>query len=350
MDPLESDPNRALTYADAGVSIDEGEALVAQIKASVSATKRPGTDASIGGFGALFDLRAAGFSDPILVATTDGVGTKLKIAIDTDRLDDIGIDLVAMCVNDLLAQGAEPLFFLDYYATGQLRARDAARIVSGIARGCQLAGCALVGGETAEMPGLYAGKDFDLAGFAVGASERGSVLPRQADMQAGDLMIALPSNGAHSNGYSLIRKIVTRSQLHWDAPAPFATGSLADQFLAPTRLYVRDLLPLFRSGTIKGLAHITGGGLIENPKRALPNHLTERFDDSSWSLPPLFAWLQDIGKVEAFEMRRTFNCGIGMVLFVAPSQADAVLGTLNASISDPEAPRAWICGEVVAAS
>lgn len=349
MDADESNTNIPMTYADAGVSIDEGEALIGQIKASVSATKRPGTDAAIGGFGALFDLRAAGFVDPILVATTDGVGTKLKIAIDTHRLDDIGIDLVAMCVNDLLAQGAEPLFFLDYYATGQLRASDAARIVSGIARGCQMAGCALVGGETAEMPGLYAGKDFDLAGFAVGATERGSVLPRQGDMQAGDVMIALPSNGAHSNGYSLIRKIVARSQLRWDAASPFGGGSLADPFLAPTRIYVRDLLPLFRSRSIKGLAHITGGGLIENPKRALPSHLAERFDYSSWTLPPLFAWLQDIGKVEPFEMRRTFNCGIGMVLYVGRSLADEVLNTLNASISDPLAPRAWICGELIAA-
>src|SRR5215469_12406659 len=297
-------PN-GLTYAEAGVDIDAGEALVEAIKPLAKATRRPGADASLGGFGALFDLKAAGYADPLLVTTTDGVGTKLKIAIESGRHDTVGIDLVAMCVNDLLAQGAEPLLFLDYYATGKLEV--ARRVVAGIAEGCRLAGSALVGGETAEMPGMYGEGDYDLAGFSVGAVERGQVLPRLDEQKAGDVLIGLSSSGPHSNGYSLIRRIVERSGLAWDAPAPFEAGkTLAEALMAPTRIYVKSALPLMHAGLVKGGAHITGGGLIENPPRAVAAGLAPRFDWAAWHPPQVFTWLAEAGGVAETEMRRTF--------------------------------------------
>ncbi len=334
-------PN-GLTYAQAGVDIDAGEALVEAIKPLAKATRRPGADASLGGFGALFDLKAAGFIDPLLVSTTDGVGTKLKIAIESGRHDTVGIDLVAMCVNDLLAQGAEPLLFLDYFATGKLDVETARRVVAGIAEGCRQAGAALVGGETAEMPGMYGQGDYDLAGFSVGAVERGAVLPRLDDQKAGDLLIGIGSSGPHSNGYSLIRRIVERSGLSWDAPAPFAAGqSLGEALMAPTRIYVKSVLPLMKAGLIKGGAHITGGGLIENPPRCIAKGLEPRFDWSAWPLPEVFAWLQQTGGVSDHEMRRTFNCGVGFMLIVAPADAEPVLAALlNAG------ENAFVCGEL----
>jgi len=329
-----------LTYAASGVDIDAGAALVEAIKPLAASTRRPGAEASLGGFGALFDLKAAGYADPLLVTTTDGVGTKLRIAIDTGRHDTIGIDLVAMCVNDLLAQGAEPLLFLDYYATGKLDVAVGRAVVAGIAEGCRRAGAALVGGETAEMPGHYAGGDYDLAGFALGAVERGAVLPRLDAQRAGDLMVALPSSGPHSNGYSLIRRVVERSGLDWEAAAPFAEGSLAEALLEPTRIYVRDVLPLAKTGLLKGGAHITGGGLVENPPRAIARGLQARFDESAWTLPPVFDWLQREGAIADAELRRTFNCGIGFLLVVGP---EAVGETLAA------VPDAFVCGELAPA-
>jgi phosphoribosylaminoimidazole synthetase len=334
-------PN-GLTYADAGVDIDAGDALVAAIKPLAKATRRPGAEPSLGGFGALFDLKAAGYDDPLIVTTTDGVGTKLKIAIETGRHDNVGIDLVAMCVNDLLAQGAEPLMFLDYFATAKLEIDVARRVVAGIAEGCKQAGCALVGGETAEMPGMYGKDDYDLAGFSVGAVNRDGVLPRLDLQKAGDLLIALGSSGPHSNGYSLIRKVVERAGLEWGSDAPFAKDmTLAQALMAPTRIYIKSVLPLMKAGLIKGGAHITGGGLIENPPRAIAEGLEPRFDWSSWDLPPLFAWLQEAGGVAEHEMRRTFNCGVGFVLIVAPEHAEPVLAALlNAGET------AFVCGEL----
>ena len=340
-----TDRPNGLTYAQAGVDIDAGNALVDAIKPLAKATRRPGAEASLGGFGALFDLKAAGYADPLLVTTTDGVGTKLKIAIETGLHDTVGIDLVAMCVNDLLAQGAEPLMFLDYLATSKLDVPVATRVVAGIAEGCKQAGAALVGGETAEMPGMYGAGDYDLAGFSVGAVDRDKVLPRMGDQSAGDLLIGLGSSGPHSNGYSLIRKIVEVSALAWGAPCPFAPGvTLAEALMAPTRIYVRSLVPLIKAGRLKGLAHITGGGLIENPPRAIAEGLTPRFDWSAWDMPPVFQWLQATGGVETEEMRRTFNCGVGMVLIVAPEDAGDVLEALLAAGED-----AFICGELTAA-
>ncbi|MDX5330443.1 MAG: phosphoribosylformylglycinamidine cyclo-ligase [Caulobacteraceae bacterium] len=340
-----TDRPNGLTYAQAGVDIDAGNALVDAIKPLAKATRRPGAEASLGGFGALFDLKAAGYADPLLVTTTDGVGTKLKIAIETGLHDTVGIDLVAMCVNDLLAQGAEPLMFLDYLATSKLDVPVATRVVAGIAEGCKQAGAALVGGETAEMPGMYGAGDYDLAGFSVGAVDRDKVLPRMGDQSAGDLLIGLGSSGPHSNGYSLIRKIVEVSGLAWDAPCPFAPGvTLAEALMAPTRIYVRSLVPLIKAGRLKGLAHITGGGLIENPPRAIAEGLTPRFDWSAWDMPPVFQWLQAAGGVETEEMRRTFNCGVGIVLIVAPEDAGDVLEALLAAGED-----AFVCGELTAA-
>jgi phosphoribosylformylglycinamidine cyclo-ligase len=290
-----SDRPNGLTYAQAGVDIDAGAALVERIKPLAKATRRPGAEASLGGFGALFDLKAAGYADPLLVTTTDGVGTKLKVAIETGIHDTVGIDLVAMCVNDLLAQGAEPLMFLDYFATGKLDVDAAATVVAGIAEGCRQANCALVGGETAEMPGMYAPGDYDMAGFCVGAVDRDKVLPRMGDQKPGDLLIGLASSGPHSNGYSLVRRIVERSGLAWDAPAPFEPGkTLAQALLAPTRIYVKTILPHLKAGRVEGLAHITGGGLIENPPRAIAEGLVPRFDWNAWALPPVFAWLQEV--------------------------------------------------------
>ncbi|GAM99671.1 phosphoribosylformylglycinamidine cyclo-ligase [alpha proteobacterium U9-1i] len=321
-----------LTYRDAGVDIDEGERLVDLIKPEAKSTARPGAEAALGGFAAAFDPKAAGFKDPIILATTDGVGTKLKIAIESGRHDTVGIDLVAMCVNDLSAQGAEPVLFLDYYATAKLDAAQAASVVRGIAEGCRQAGAALAGGETAEMPGMYGKGDYDLAGFALGCAERGTLLPRIDEMRAGDVIIGVASSGPHSNGYSLVRKIVERSGLAWDAPAPFENGkTLAEALLAPTRIYAKALKPIFEAKLAKGAAHITGGGLVENTPRALPDDLSPAFDWSAWERPAVFRWLQETGDVPEDDMRRTFNLGIGMILIVAEENADEVLVKLNAS-------------------
>lgn len=337
--------SNGLTYAQSGVDIDAGEALVDAIKPLAKATRRPGAEASLGGFGALFDLKAAGYDDPLIVTTTDGVGTKLRIAIDTNRHDTVGIDLVAMCVNDLLAQGAEPLMFLDYYATSKLDVDTARRVVAGIAEGCKRAGCALVGGETAEMPGMYEGEDYDLAGFSVGAVNRDKVLPKLEAQAAGDLIIALGSSGPHSNGYSLIRKVVERSGLSWADDAPFATEkSLAQALLEPTRIYISSVLPLMKAGLVTGGAHITGGGLIENPGRAIAEGLKAEFDFDGWTFPPVFQWLMRTGNIDKHEMLRTFNCGVGFVLYVKPHNADAVLAALLNAGED-----AFICGQLVAA-
>ncbi len=320
-----------LTYRDAGVDIDEGERLVELIKPAAKSTARPGAQAALGGFAAVFDPKAAGFKDPLFLATTDGVGTKLKIAIESNQHESVGIDLVAMCVNDLSAQGAEPLVFLDYYATGKLDADQAASVVRGIAEGCRQAGAALAGGETAEMPGMYAAGEYDLAGFAMGAAERGTLLPRNEEMQAGDVIIGIASSGPHSNGYSLVRKIVERSGLSWDAPAPFeASKTLAQALLAPTRIYARALKPVFGARLTKGAAHITGGGLVENTPRALPDTLKAEFDWAAWTRPAVFDWLQTTGSVPEDDMRRTFNLGIGMVLIVEPAKADDVIAQLEA--------------------
>lgn len=319
-----------LTYRDAGVDIDEGARLVDLIGPAARATARPGSGAGLGGFAAAFDLKAAGFVDPLLLLTTDGVGTKLKVAIESGRHETVGIDLVAMCVNDLLAQGGEPLAFLDYYATGKLDADAAAKVVRGIAEGCLQAGCALAGGETAEMPGMYREGDYDLAGFALGAVERGRLLPR-SDMRAGDVLLGLASSGPHSNGYSLIRKIVARSGLPWTAPSPFGPGTLAEGLLTPTRIYVKTLLPLIRAGRIKGLAHITGGGLTENAPRMLAKSLSAHFDWSAWARPPVFQWLMETGEVPEDDARRTFNLGIGMVAAVSPENSDDVATALRAA-------------------
>lgn len=320
-----------LTYSDAGVDIDAGNLLVEKIKPAVRSTRRPGADGEIGGFGGLFDLKAAGFTDPVLVAANDGVGTKLKIAIDADYHDTVGIDLVAMCVNDLVVQGAEPLFFLDYFATGKLDPDQGAAIVEGIAAGCRDAGCALIGGETAEMPGMYSSGDYDLAGFAVGAAERGKLLP-SGDIGEGDVILGLASSGVHSNGFSLVRKIVGLSGLAWDAPAPFADGkTLGEALLTPTRIYVKQLLSVIReTGAIKALAHITGGGFPENIPRVLPKHLAAEIDLAAVKVPAVFSWLSKTGGVEANEMLRTFNCGIGMIAVVSAENADTVISALEA--------------------
>jgi phosphoribosylformylglycinamidine cyclo-ligase len=314
-----------LTYAGAGVDIDAGNRMVDLIKPLVRATARRGAGAEIGGFGGLFDLKQAGFTDPVLCAATDGVGTKVKLAIDTGKHDTIGIDLVAMSVNDLVVQGAEPLFFLDYFACSKLEPKVGAAVVAGIAEGCKQSGCALIGGETAEMPGLYQAGDYDLAGFAVGAAERGTLLPR-GDIAAGDTVIGIASSGVHSNGYSLVRKVVERSGLALTAPAPFdASKSLGEALLTPTRLYVKSCLAAIReTGAVKALAHITGGGLLENIPRVLPKDLACEIDASSWQQPPVFGWLRKTAGIDHQEMARTFNCGIGMILVVAPDRVDAV--------------------------
>ena len=315
----------SMTYRAAGVDIDAGDALVERIKPLARATARPGVLGGIGGFGALFDPRAAGFRDPVLVSSTDGVGTKLRIAIDTGHHDTVGIDLVAMCVNDLVVQGAEPLFFLDYFATGQLSVEQAARVIAGIADGCRLAGCALAGGETAEMPGMYAAGDYDLAGFAVGAAERDALLPK--GVVPGDTVLGLASSGVHSNGFSLVRRIVESNDSGWATPAPFAPGAtLGEALLTPTRIYVRSLLALHRDGLLKAAAHITGGGLPGNLPRVLPPGTRAVLDAAAWPLPPVFSWLALAGNVAAEEMLRVFNCGIGMAVVTAdPDAARAVL-------------------------
>ncbi|AQS87112.1 phosphoribosyl formylglycinamidine cyclo-ligase [Neoasaia chiangmaiensis NBRC 101099] len=323
----DSPSTNGASYRAAGVDIEAGDALVEAIKPAAKATDRPGTMGGLGGFGALFDLKAAGFTDPVLVSCTDGVGTKLMVAIESGQHDTVGIDLVAMCVNDLVVQGAQPLFFLDYLATGKLAVEDAARVVRGIAQACKETDCALVGGETAEMPGMYAPGHYDLAGFSVGAAERTALLP--SGIAAGDTLIALPSSGVHSNGYSLVREIVRRSGLAWDAPAPFAPGeTLAQALLKPTALYVRSVMALHRAGLLHGCAHITGGGLPGNLPRVLPEGLGVRIDGSSWPVPPVFNWLATTGAVDPTEMLRVFNCGVGMVL-VTP-RPDDVLAALAA--------------------
>lgn len=329
-----------LTYAQAGVDIDAGNALVERIKPAAKRTDRPGTMGGLGGFGALFDLKAAGYADPVLVAATDGVGTKLKIAIDTGHVDTIGIDLVAMCVNDLVCQGAEPLMFLDYFATGKLDVDQAARIIEGIAEGCAQSGCALVGGETAEMPGMYHGGDFDLAGFAVGAMERGMHLPQ--GVVADDVLLGLASNGVHSNGYSLVRKVVDHAGLTWADPCPFAEGSVGEVLLAPTRLYVKQALAAIRAGGVHGLAHITGGGLTENLPRVLPEGLGARIDLTAWELPPVFRWMASVAGFDEAELLKTFNSGIGMIAVVAADRAEALAELLRA-----EGETVYTLGEVM---
>ncbi len=317
------------TYAESGVDIDVGNQFVEAIKPIVRTTRRPGADGEIGGFGGLFDLAATGYADPVLVAATDGVGTKLRIAIDTGVLDGVGVDLVAMCVNDIVAQGAEPLFFLDYFAAGKIDPTMAIDVVAGIARGCRIAGAALIGGETAEMPGMYAEKDFDLAGFAVGVAERAALLPRP-DIEAGDAILGLASAGIHSNGFSLVRLIVARSEMPYDFPSPFGSSTLGRSLLAPTRIYVKPLLAAMREpGGIKALAHITGGGLIDNVPRALPSHLAARIDLERIEVPPVFRWLAESGQLAEPEMLRTFNCGVGMVVIAAPHRADALATALS---------------------
>jgi phosphoribosylformylglycinamidine cyclo-ligase len=320
--------NERYTYADAGVSIAAGNALVKAIAPLARSTARPGADAELGGFGGFFDLKAAGYRDPLLVAANDGVGTKLKLAIELDGHDGVGIDLVAMCVNDLIVQGAEPLFFLDYFATGKLDPGIAERVVAGIAEGCRIAGCALIGGETAEMPGMYAPGDYDLAGFSVGAVERGEALTGDR-VAAGDVILGIASSGIHSNGYSLVRRLAADRGWRLDRPALFdQTVILGQALLAPTRIYVRALLPLVRAGEIHALAHITGGGLLENIPRVLPTGLHARIDAGAWSQPALMAFLQAQGNIEPGEMARTFNCGIGMVAVVAAANADTVIASL----------------------
>jgi phosphoribosylformylglycinamidine cyclo-ligase len=322
-----------LTYQQAGVNIDAAEQLVRAIKPLAAATARPGADADLGGFGGLFDIGAAGFRDPILVAATDGVGTKLKIAIETGQHDGIGVDLVAMCVNDLIVQGATPLFFLDYYACGALEPAVAEKVVAGIAAGCKAAGAALIGGETAEMPGLYAREDYDLAGFAVGAVERGAILPR-GDLSEGDVIIALPSSGVHANGFSLARRIAADAGLDWASPAPFAPETtLGEALLSPTRIYVRPVLAALQH--IKALAHITGGGLPENLPRVLPDRLTAEIDLAALKPQAVFGWLARQGGVSEAEMLRTFNCGVGMAVTAAQAEADQVMDALRAAGEAP---------------
>ena len=324
-----SDGKNGITYADAGVDIDAGNALVDRIKPAAARTKRPGVMSGLGGFGALFDLKGAGYSDPVLVAATDGVGTKLRIAIDTGHVSGVGIDLVAMCVNDLVCQGAEPLFFLDYFATGKLDTDTAAQVIEGIAEGCAQSGAALIGGETAEMPGMYPAGDFDLAGFAVGAMERGQDLP--SGVAEGDVLLGLASDGVHSNGYSLVRKLVDVSGLGWEADCPWAAGSLGQVLLTPTRLYVRQVLEAVRAGGVHALAHITGGGLTENLPRVLPEGMGAEIDLDSWELPAVFGWMADTGGMAEAELLKTFNCGIGMIAAVAPDRADELTAILTAA-------------------
>lgn len=324
-----SNKKNGLTYADAGVDIDAGNALIDRIKPAAKRTKRSGVMSGLGGFGALFDLKGAGYNDPILVAATDGVGTKLRIAIDTGNMSTIGIDLVAMCVNDLVCQGAEPLLFLDYFATGKLDLDEATDIINGIAKGCELSGAALIGGETAEMPGMYHEGDFDLAGFAVGAMERGTDLP--VDVVEGDVLLGLASDGVHSNGYSLVRKVVEVSGLEWSSDCPFGDGNLGEALLAPTRLYVKQCLAAIRAGGVHALAHITGGGLTENLPRVLPEGLGADIDLDAWELPAVFKWLAETAEIEQSELLKTFNSGVGMVLSVSAVEADALTKLLEDS-------------------
>ncbi len=323
-----SNQTSKITYQQAGVDIDAGNALVERIKPAAKRTNRAGVMSGLGGFGGLFDLKAAGYDDPVLVAATDGVGTKLRIAIDTGNVGGVGIDLVAMCVNDLICQGAEPLFFLDYFATGKLEPDQAARIIEGIAEGCARSNCALIGGETAEMPGMYPAGDFDLAGFAVGAMQRGTELPR--GIAEGDVLLGLASDGVHSNGYSLVRAIVERSGLGWDEACPWEDATtLGAALLTPTRLYVRPVLQALKAGGVKGLAHITGGGLTKNIPRVLPDGMGVEIDLGTWDLPPVFKWLGATGGMSEPELLKTFNAGIGMVAVVSADSAEAVTAALS---------------------
>ena len=333
---MTTNPSDSLSYRDAGVDIEAGDNLVKAIGPLAKATRRAGVMGGLGGFGALFDLKQEGWVDPVLVSGTDGVGTKLMLAFETGQHSTVGIDLVAMCANDVLAQGAEPLFFLDYFATGKLEGDTAEQVIAGIAEGCKQAGCALIGGETAEMPGMYPPGHYDLAGFVVGAVERADILPRMSNMQAGDILVGIASSGPHSNGYSLIRKVVERSGLSYEDDAPFSNSeTLGSALLTPTRLYSDAALPLVKSKRVKGLAHITGGGLTENTPRMCPDHLTPRIDRGAWAPLPVFDWLQDVGKIAEDEMHRTFNMGIGMVFAVAASDLDAVRKTLEAAGETP---------------
>ncbi len=328
-------PKPPLTYRNAGVDIEAADRLIGAIQPLAAFTRRAGVMGGLGGFGGLFDLKAEGYRDPVLVSGTDGVGTKLMLAFETGRHDTIGIDLVAMCANDVLAQGAEPLFFLDYFGCGRLDEGVAETVVAGIAEGCRQAGCALIGGETAEMPGMYPTGHYDLAGFVVGAAERDTLLPNHAAMQAGDALIGLASSGPHSNGYSLIRRIVERTGLALTDPAPFADASLGEALLTPTRLYPESVLPVIRSGLATGVAHITGGGLTENAPRMCPDNLVPHIDYSAWTPPAVFDWLQAEGGVETDEMRRTFNLGIGLVIAVPNERAGKALTMLEASGEAP---------------
>ena len=331
---MTSNEKNGLTYADAGVDIDAGNTLVERIKPAAKRTSRPGVMSGLGGFGAMFDLKGAGYNDPILVGATDGVGTKLRIAIDTGNVDGVGIDLVAMCVNDLVCQGAEPLFFLDYFATGKLELEQATRIINGIAKGCEMSGCALIGGETAEMPGMYPEGDFDLAGFSVGAMERGVDLPK--GVVKGDVLLGLGSNGVHSNGYSLVRKIVELSGLGWDADSPFSDGTLGEALLAPTALYVKGAVDMIRNepGALRALGHITGGGVTENLPRVLPEGLGAEINLDAWDILPVFNWLSKEGGLDQAEMLKTFNCGIGMIAVVPQDKVDVARGSFAAAGHD----------------
>ena len=324
--------DKPITYKDAGVDIAAGEALVEAIKPLARSTARPGADGALGGFGGLFDLKAAGFADPVLVAATDGVGSKVKIALEAGILDTVGIDLVAMCVNDLIVQGAEPLFFLDYYATGKLEVKAAREVVAGIAAGCRQAGCALIGGETAEMPGLYAGRDFDLAGFAVGAAERGALLDPE-NVKPGDVILGLASSGIHSNGFSLVRKMVEQNNLTYSSKKVFVNqeGTLGEALLTPTRIYVKALLGPLKAGLIKALAHITGGGLLANIPRSLPSDVAAQIDGNSWKIPSVFHWLKQMSGAPSEQMLTTFNCGIGMVAITRPEHKAEVISGLQAA-------------------
>ena len=351
-------PDQPYRYRDAGVDIDAGAALVDRIKPLAKSTARRGGDGALGGFGAIFDLKACGYRDPLLLAATDGVGTKLKVAIEAEKHDTVGIDLVAMCVNDLIVQGAESLFFLDYFATGKLDVAAGTDIVTGIAEGCKRAGCALIGGETAEMPGMYASGDYDLAGFAVGAVERDSILTGQ-DISEGNVILGLASSGLHSNGYSLVRKVVEVAGLDYEAPAPFDEKQpLGQALLEPTRIYVKSCLAAISAGGVNGLAHITGGGLLENIPRVLPDGLGADIDVTAWTLPPVFGWLAKAGGIAPKEMARTFNCGIGMAMIVEADRADelskvlsdagesvCVIGTVvsrtDGSVEIPDIEDAW---------
>ncbi len=333
----------SVTYAQAGVDISAGNEFVRRIKPLVAGTGRRGSMSDFGGFGGRFDLKAAGYIDPILVATTDGVGTKLRVAIDSRRLETVGIDLVAMCVNDLICQGAEPLFFLDYFATAKLSIDEAERIVAGIATGCQQAECSLIGGETAEMPSLYAPKDFDLAGFAVGAVAREQMLPRK--IQVGDVLLGLASSGLHANGYSLVRRIIAQQNLHWESECPWAAGTLSDVLLRPTRIYAPAIRSLLTDEAVIAIAHITGGGLSENIPRMLPDDFGAEVDLSAWQLPAVFRWFADQGPIDQTELLRTFNAGIGLVLAVREREVDQISAKLYKL-----GERVWPCGRVIAGS